>query len=72
MSSKEVRVILRELEGSWGRNQGIEVIKNPRTSHYTIRKDGVRVATMALSPSCHYALKNFRQDMKRAGYEWRK
>ncbi|WP_333745463.1 hypothetical protein [Streptomyces sp. IBSBF 2950] len=49
--------------------QGFEV-EPTRKGHKTVRKNGVRVATLAGTPSDSRSWKNTLADLRRAGFQW--
>lgn len=63
MASKETRELIKKLK-----RQGFEV-EPTKGGHYTVRKDGRRVATLAGTPSDGRSMKNVLAALKRAGFQ---
>lgn len=60
----DTKKLLRELK-----RQGF-VVEQAKNNHYVIRKNGVRVATLASTPSDWRGWLNSIADLRRAGFRW--
>ncbi|RPE39720.1 hypothetical protein EDD90_2737 [Streptomyces sp. Ag109_O5-1] len=63
--NKDLKKLVNELEA-----QGFEVSVGKKNSHPIVRKDGVRVATLASTPSDSRSWKNGIAALRRAGFNW--
>lgn len=62
--SKDMRRIEKEL-----RAQKYQVVAT-KNGHFTVRKNGLRVATLPGTSSDYNAMKNAIGDLRRAGFKW--
>lgn len=63
---KDLKKLVQALE-----SQGFTV-EMTRNSHYTVKKDGRRVATIAGTPSDGRSWMNAIAQLRRAGFEWKR
>jgi hypothetical protein len=69
-ASKDVRALIREITTKEAKNNGWTADRLKGHTHYTIRRNGIRVATIAHSPSDYHAVANARADLRRGGFEF--
>jgi len=63
--NKDLRKLIKELEA-----QGFTVEVGKKNPHPVVRKNGVRVATLASTPSDARSWKNGIAALRRAGFNW--
>lgn len=69
-ASKDVRALIREITTKEAKENGWTAERPKGRQHYTIRRHGIRVATIAHSPSDYHAVDNARADLRRGGFEF--